>query len=96
MYCYLIISKLGYLINNYFQSKITNQPNNKNKTINKNLLFNSLYTHDFIIKFFDNTLDEKECESFFEINIKRSIINLIEVQLLYVKDHHSYLILNII
>ena len=71
MYCYLIISKLGYLINNYFQSKITNQPNNKNKTINKNLLFNSLYTHDFIIKFFDNTLDEKECELFFEINIKK-------------------------
>ena len=50
---------------------ITNQLNNKNITINKNLLFNSLYIHDFIIKFFDNTLDEKECESFFEINIKK-------------------------
>jgi hypothetical protein len=86
MYCYLIISKLGYLIYNYFQSKndeINDKINKsiiKRKTnikINKNLLFNSLYMYDFIINFFGNTLNEEECQSFFEINVK-NIYNKID------------------
>ena len=81
-----LLNILSILLFNYFQSKITNQPNNKNITINKNLLFNSLYIHDFIIKFFDNTLDEKECESFFEINIK---------MIYYKSDLSSIIICNI-
>jgi hypothetical protein len=79
--CYNIISKIIYLIKNYYNNQTVNNNSNIIKKINTASLINSLYKYDFFLNFFSDNFNENQLINFFKV-----IINYI-----YIEPDRTYL-----